>query len=95
MPQPCGQLGIGARGSPDDKGLQGLATFKHIQHILTFPANLADHDQARRLVFQPLGQLAPHMQNQPMIFPRLDSTQHDEVRVLQRRLRIAGRQMCL
>ncbi len=77
--QVAGQLGIGAAGHFRDKASQSLATFQQIDDVLALPAALPDQDQARGAIAQPLNQVAPCVQEQKMIFARLDGAQNDKI----------------
>ena len=69
----------------DDRAAQAGAAFEHIDDVFGLPAALADQHEKRRRAAKVAGELAPQIEQQQMVFARLDRADIDKIRLLQRR----------
>ncbi len=76
----------------DDRTLQNRATFQHVGNVLAFPTASTDDNQLGRGIAHALHQCSPYMQDEPVIFARLNRAEHHKIGGIENRGR--GRSRC-
>ncbi len=88
--QPAGQFLIAALGLVENLVLRVGTLPQLLDNRSALPAPLADHHQRRCAIAQLIDEPTPHVQQQGMVFPRLDGAENHEVILRHQRL-IGGR----